>query len=204
VEVPVGGYVIDLVRDGELVEVQTGGFSPLRAKLAALLPAHDVRLVHPIAVERWIVRLGPGGEVLSRRRSPKRGMALDVCAGLVSFPELLDHPRFTLEVLLAGVEEVRVFDGGRGWRRHGWVVAERSLVEVCGNVVLASSGDLADLLPHDLPSPFTTADLAAGLRRPRRLAQQVASCLRRTGALDVVGKSGNAVLYGRPLTRAGS
>ena len=37
-EVPVGRFVIDLVRvDGELVEVQTGGFGPLARKLDALL-----------------------------------------------------------------------------------------------------------------------------------------------------------------------
>ena len=37
-EVPVGRFVIDLVRaDGELVEVQTGGFGALGTKLDALL-----------------------------------------------------------------------------------------------------------------------------------------------------------------------
>ena len=40
-EVKVDGYVIDLVRaSGELVEIQTGSFSPLRAKLDALLDRH--------------------------------------------------------------------------------------------------------------------------------------------------------------------
>ena len=40
-EVPIGRFVIDLVRaDGELVEVQTGGFGPLGPKLDALLDEH--------------------------------------------------------------------------------------------------------------------------------------------------------------------
>ena len=73
-EVPVGRFVIDLVRaDGELVEVQTGGFGPLGAKLDALLDQHRVRIVHPIAATRRIVRVDEQGEVLSIRRSaPKR------------------------------------------------------------------------------------------------------------------------------------
>src|SRR5262245_29727482 len=51
-EVRVDGYVIDLVRaDGELVEVQTGGFSALRTKLDALLDRHPIRIVQPIAAE---------------------------------------------------------------------------------------------------------------------------------------------------------
>jgi hypothetical protein len=57
-EVPVGRFVIDLVRaDGELVEVQTGGFGALANKLDALLDEHRVRIVHPVAAERRIVRV---------------------------------------------------------------------------------------------------------------------------------------------------
>ncbi len=48
VEVAVGRFVIDVVRaEGELIEVQTGGFSPLSAKLDALLDKHRVRIVPP-------------------------------------------------------------------------------------------------------------------------------------------------------------
>src|SRR5262245_44472884 len=44
-EVHVDGFVIDLVRaDGELVEIQTGGFSPLRTKLDTLLDHHRIRI----------------------------------------------------------------------------------------------------------------------------------------------------------------
>src|ERR671916_668492 len=72
-EVRVDGYVIDLVRaDGELVEVQTGSFSPLRAKLDALLDRHRVRIVHPIPAQRRILRVDEHGEVLSERPSPKK------------------------------------------------------------------------------------------------------------------------------------
>ena len=66
-------YVIDLVRaDGELVEVQTGSFSPLRAKLDALLDRHRMRIVHPIPAQRRILRVDEHGEVLSTRPSPKK------------------------------------------------------------------------------------------------------------------------------------
>ena len=62
VEVPVGRFVIDVVRaDGVPVEVQTGGFGPLGAKLDALLDQHRFRIVHPIALERRIVRVDEGG-----------------------------------------------------------------------------------------------------------------------------------------------
>src|ERR1700749_3871252 len=101
VEVPVGRFVIDVVRaDGELVEVQTGGFAALGPKLDALLDEHRVRLVHPVAAERRKVRGAAYGGITSSRRSPKRGVALDVFDKLVSFPSLLTHPTLTIEVLL--------------------------------------------------------------------------------------------------------
>ena len=68
-EVRIERWVIDLVRaDGELVEVQTGGFGPLGPKLDALLDGHRMRIVHPVPAERertpaqvvlrWHVQLG--------------------------------------------------------------------------------------------------------------------------------------------------
>ncbi|HZE03755.1 MAG TPA: hypothetical protein VE127_00935, partial [Solirubrobacteraceae bacterium] len=85
-EVPVGRFVIDLVRaDGELVEVQTGGFAALGPKLDALLDDHRIRIVCPLAAERRIVRVDADGEVLSARRSPKSMAVIEVFDRIVSF-----------------------------------------------------------------------------------------------------------------------
>ncbi len=197
VEEPVDGYVIDLVRGGLLIEIQTRGFSSMKRKLARLLDAHPVRLVHPIAQEKWIVKLDDAGEVVSRRRSPKRGAAVDVFGELVSFPELVAHPELTLEVVLIREEELRRFEFGRAWRRRGWVVVERRLVEVVDSVRIDSPEGLAALVPAAVPPEFTTADLADALGRPRRLAQQMTYCLRRVGVIDIAGKQGNALVYSR-------
>jgi len=196
-EQPVEGFVVDVVRDDLLIEVQTRGFGSMHRKLDVLLDAHHVRVVHPIAVERHIVKLGDGGEVLSRRRSPKKGVAADVFAELVSFPTLLDHPHLTLQVVFTREDEIRVHRPGKAWRRKGWVVHDRHLLEVVDDALLASPDDLAELLPSSLPDEFTTADLARALGRPRRLAQQMAYCLREADAVDVVGRDGNAVRYAR-------
>ena len=198
-EVPVGPYVVDVVHGGELVEIQTGGFSSMKRKLTTLLDdGYAVRVVHPIAAEKTIVKIDEAsGEVLSRRRSPKRGAVVDLFAELVSFPELVAHPGLTLEVLLVREEELRRFDGTRGWRRHGWVVEERRLVEVVDRRVVDAPPALAALLPRALPASFTTADLAEAIGRPRRLAQQMSYCLRRLDLIEAVGKDGNAHVYRR-------
>ena len=195
-EQKVGGYVIDLVRGDLLVEFQTGGFASLRKKLAALAQEHRIRLVAPVAVSRRIVRLSDEGEILSSRRSPRRGCLHDVFDRLVSIPALVAHPNFELEVLLTHQDELRMFKAGRAYRRRGWVVQGRSLASVEQSVLISGPTDVAGLLPK-LEATFDTADLALASRIDRRLAQRMAYCLRALDVIAPVGKRGGAVLYTR-------
>lgn len=198
VEAPVKGFVVDLVRDGLLIEIQTRGFASMRRKLDRLLDSHQMLVVHPIAAEKWIVKVDEDGREVSRRRSPKRGIAADVCEELVSFPSLLSHPNFTLEIVLIEEEEIRRPDAKKGWRRGGYVIEERRLVAVLETVELGSPEALLGLLPEDLPDRFTTADLADGLGRSRHVAQEVAYCLRVSGAVRAVGRDKRGILYQLP------
>jgi len=52
-EVAVEGFVIDLVQDGLLLEIQTSRFASIKQKLIDLTRAHRVRLIYPIAQEKW-------------------------------------------------------------------------------------------------------------------------------------------------------
>lgn len=197
VEVPVGGFVIDLVRGDLLIEIQTGSFSAMKRKLAQLLDDHPLRVVYPVAREKWIVRRDAHGAIIGRRKSPKRGAVLDVVGELVSFPALINHPHLTLDVLLIQEDELRCKHEGRAWRRRGWMIEERRLIDVVGQQRFESARDLLALLPDNLPDPFTTADIAEATARPRRNAQQLAYCLREAGAITQTGKRRNAYLYTR-------
>ena len=194
VEAPLGGFVADLLRGDELIEIQTRSFSSMAKKLDHLLDHHRLRLVHPVGVETWIVTMR-GDRQTSRRKSPRRGIAADVCVELVSFPALLSHPNFVLEVALVQQEEVRV---ATRRTRRGWTVLERRLVSVLDTVELAEPADLLKLVPGELPDPFGTADLARALGRPRALAQKVAYCLRRSGAVRVEGRDRSGIRYRLP------
>lgn len=204
IETRVDGYIIDLVRGDQLVEIQTGSFSPLKRKLAALVESHPVRLVFPIPLEKWILTLPAEGEGLTRRRkSPRRGRVEHVFAELVYIPALILSPNFSLEVLLTREEEVRRPVQKKRRRSKGWVTTERRLLEVVDRRVFQSAGDLAALLPAGLPSPFTVRELAAAMRQPDWLAQKAVYSLRGMGALQAAGKKGRATLYIRTDLSAG-
>jgi hypothetical protein len=194
-EKKVDGFYIDIVRADVLVEIQTANFSQIRRKLVYLLRDHPVHLVHPIPIEKWIVRQDEDGEEIGRRRSPKKGKVVDIFEELVRIPNVVMHPNLTFEVLLTRQEEI-LKRGGTGRRgRRGWELHDRRLLEVVDNYVLASHSDFVRLIPENVPRPFTNRDLAECIGRPVWLARAMTYTLRRTGAISEVGKRGNAILY---------
>mgnify|MGYP001129938814 CR=1 FL=1 len=197
IEVHLGGYVIDVVLGDQLVEIQTGNFSSIRRKIKSLIQDYQVRLVYPIAVEKWIIKdPKPGqGDIRSRRKSPKRGREVEVFSELVSFPELMREPNFALEIALIQEEQIREYHQDRYWRQKGWKTTERRLLNVVDRKTYHTPLSLAELLPDNLSQPFTTAELAEEMRISRRLAQKMAYCLRQMDVFSVVGKRGKSVLY---------
>jgi len=195
-ETMVDGYVIDLVRGELLVEVQTGNFSSIKRKLVKLLENHPVRLVYPIAAEKWIERLAADGVTrLGRRKSPKRGRVGDVFQELVRFPRLMLHSNFTLEVLLVREEVVWREDGRGSWRRKGRSIADRRLLEVLSKTVFTGPDDFRGLIPAGLPEIFTVRDLAVKSKQPRYLASKMAYCLREMEVIEQIGKRGRWLVY---------
>src|SRR5215217_4463707 len=177
-EIPVDGFVIDIVRDDLLIEIQTRNFSSIKSKLNKLVRSHPVRLIYPIVQEKWIVRLASGKDgAVVRRKSPKKGRWEDLFWELVSVPQLLSNPNFSLEVLLISQEEVRRYEGKRRWRTRGWVIEGRQLLAVQDRRLFVETADWLRFLPAGLES-FTTGDLATSMNTRRDLAQKVAYCLR--------------------------
>ncbi len=192
-EVPVDGFVADIVRDGALIEIQTTSASRLRRKISALVRRHKVRLVLPVAARKTIVRVDEHGVEQSRRDSRRRATALDAFRELVGLGDLLGDSNLAVDIVLVHEEEVR----HESARRKGFVVGERRLVAVQDCVSLDHPADYLGILPSALRDDFTTADLATALRQPRWMAQKIAYVLRTIGVVRVVGKAGNAFLYRR-------
>ena len=194
-EVKIDGFVIDIVRDNLLLEIQTANFSSIKSKLTTLLRTHPVRLIYPIAQEKWIVKQSPEntGEV-TRRKSPKRGRVEDLFGEMIRVPSLIKESNFSLEVLLIKEDEVRRYDSKRNWRRKGWGTEERRLLEVVGWKVFKQMSDWQALLSN-LAEPFTVKDLSEEIGIRTELAQKMAYCFRKAGVIEMTGKCGRAYSY---------
>lgn len=205
IEVAVDEFTVDIVRGDLLIEIQTRNLSAIKRKLITLVERHPVRLVLPIAQDKWIVRESKNGRrVLGRRKSPKHGAVELVFQELVSVPQLLAHPNFSIEVVLIQEEEIRrrrdASNSQRAlgsWRRKEWITHERRLLQVVGHRLFETPQDMLALIPTTLPELFTTTDLAHATGQPLWLAQKMAYCLRAMGALTTAGKRGRGILYVR-------
>jgi hypothetical protein len=191
IEGTVWGYRADLIRGDLLIEIQTGNFPQIRAKLARLLKGYRVRLVHPVPERRWVIREVEGKK--QRRISHRVGRVEEVFNELVYCPTLPLDPNFSLEVLLVHSEEAQSVKW-RGRKRTRYTVTERHLVKVVSSTVFEKPEDYLKLIP-DMHGAFTSRQLskAAGLRIT--LARRVVYCLAKMGMLEEVGSVARAKLY---------
>ena len=186
-------YTIRLSRPARTI-VRTRSFPPCTTPAASI--TRPVRIVHPVAVEKWITRLAKDGTTLvSRRKSPKRGSLYDLFDELVSFPQLCLHPNFSLEVVLTREEELRCQDGRGSWRRGGTSIRDHLLLEVKGREVFTGGRDFLRVLPPGWSGPSTNRELAKDLGQPHFRIARMTYCLARMGVLALAGKQGNALLY---------
>jgi hypothetical protein len=195
-ELSVDGFIVDIVRGDLLIEIQTRNLSAIRRKLQILLEHHPVRLVYPIAVEKWIVRVSASGkQVIGRRKSPKLGRLVELFDELVSIPDLINHPNLVLDIAMVQEEEIRRADGRGSWRRRGQSVYDRRLLKVLETVSFEKKEDFVRFLPRQIEQPFSNATLAHRLGRPVHAVRPLTYCLRKMGLLEQVGKHGNQLLF---------
>ena len=194
-EVKVGNYIVDILRENLVIEVQTKNFSALKEKLQVLTEKHQVRLVYPLPEKKWITHVTKDRLELNTRKSPKKGKLTDLFRELVMIPNIIGEENFSLEVLLIEEEEVRCDDGKGSWRRRGVSIKERKLLKVNDRILFQTKADYLKILPKDLNEVFTNKELAKLAKVSVRTAQQITYCLRKSGVIQVTGKNKRALAF---------
>ncbi len=194
-EVKVNGSIIDIVRGPLLVEIQTSNFSALGRKMEKLIDHHKIKVIYPIPRYKWITRVTEKGKILGKHRSPKIGNVLDVFDELLHIPELVNHPNFSLELLMVDVEEFRCPDGKGSWRRKGVSIKDRRLSQVIESVELNRIQDFLRFIPDSLNSPFTNNDFSRVAGVSVYQARRITYTMHHMGLLEVVGRDKRTLLY---------
>jgi hypothetical protein len=194
-EVKLGSYVVDILRENLVIEVQTKNFSALKEKLEVLTEKHQVRLVYPLSEKKWITHVTKSHVVLNTRKSPKKGRLTDLFRELVMIPYMIGEENFSLEVLLIDEEEIRCDDGKGSWRRRGVSIKDRKLLKVNDRILFQTKADYLKILPQGLNEVFTNRELAKLAKISVRTARQITYCLRKSEVIRLIGKNGNELVF---------
>jgi hypothetical protein len=196
-EAKLDGYIIDILRENLIIEVQTKNFSALKKKIQALAEKHKVRLVYPLPEKKWITYVTKDLIVLSKRKSPRKGKLTDLFRELVMISHMIGEESFSLEVLFIDEEEVRCDDGKGSWRRRGVSIKDRRLLKVNDQFLFQTKADYLKILPDSLNDVFTNRELAKLAKISVRTAQQITYCLRKGGVIRLAEKKQRELAFKR-------
>jgi len=198
VEALAGSYVCDACTgSGELVEVQTGSFGPLKEKAKNLCKENKLRIIHPIIIQKTIELYTTDGSLIHRRKSPRKGSEWDLFDVLIYAPELPLTKNLTIELAVVDIVEKRVNNSKGSWRRKGVSIADKYISAWRHSVILKTQKDYLRFLPFRKKERFTTRDLAEKAKISANRARQVLYVFTKTRFVERVGKQGRAFLYER-------
>lgn len=199
-EINIGGYVADIVNENGIIEIQSGSFGSMKKKLAEFLECSPVTIVYPCAVSKCLIMLDPDtGEVLYKRRSPKKSGIYDVIGELWSISDFLENERLEIRVVMVGTEEIREqrerVTRGRRRRKKNYTVLEKYPTSFLGEIILGERYDYRCFLPEELPEEFTTADMRRLTGMDSLTVSSTVNLLRKIGVVERIGKKGNSYIY---------
>lgn len=199
-----GRYIIDVIKDDLLIEIQTRNFSSIRKKIENLILSDKVLLVYPIIEEKIIVKIDKSGHLEYERKSPKKGKPIDVFNELIRIPSLVNEGNFSMMLMMIHVKEFRKDDGKGSWRRKGVSLIDTELTCVEREINLKDKSDFMKLVyGHAGKSTenasffkeFNSKTLAKKLGINASLSRKILYSLKHMGAISECGKIGNLILY---------
>ncbi|MCQ2522405.1 MAG: hypothetical protein MJ105_08505 [Lachnospiraceae bacterium] len=198
-EIPVGQYVADAVKDGEIYEVQTKDFYRMKGKLDCFLKNYDITIVYPVIIEKTVRWVDPAtGEVSEALKSPRKGSIFSIFQELYGIKEYLKKKKLHFMMIFMNAEEYKLLDGYGKDKKRRATKADRVPTEFLGEYILDGKKDYKNLLPESLPKQFTTKELKSLTKCTTEQAQIFVNILSFIGCIKEVGRQGRCKLYEIP------
>jgi hypothetical protein len=187
-EVAIDGFVADGINaNGELIEVQTGSFGPLKKKIQGLSAKGRIRIVYPVIVAKYLEVFGANGKRQYQRKSPRRGSPWDIFNALVYASDVPLVPGLAIELALV--------DGKGSWRRKGLSIQDRVMLTLHERICLEKPADYFRFIPFGKNEKFTSLQLGEKTRIRTGLARKTLYVLSKMGLVQRVGKQRNSFVY---------
>ena len=195
-EAGVGSYVADGINAaGEYFEVQTGSFGPLRKKAIELAAKGRLRIIYPVILVKYLEVFDIHGNLLYRKKSPKKGSPWDIFNALIHAPDLPNVNGIIIELALVDAVERRVRDGKGSWRRRGISIVDRRIETLHECICLEKPADYLRFLPFNKNEKITSCLLKEKTGIPITAARKTLYVLVKLGLIEMTGKQGHYHVY---------
>lgn len=173
-EVPVDGYVADIFTGTEIIEIQTANFNKMRNKLDCFLPNYPVTIVYPILQVKYLSWIDEEtGECSKPRKSTVKGSVYRAFYELYKIKQYLSDPNMHLCFPLMEAEEYRLLNGWSKDKKKGSCRYDRIPLALLDEVRFDRVEDYVQLIPYELPEPFTAKEFGKAIKERREIAANV-------------------------------
>ena len=149
-------WICDILdADGNAIEIQTANLSALTEKSEYLLEnGRKIKIVHPIASIKWIETYDSSGNLISRKKSPKKASIFDSLRGMTQICPLFLNENCSLEVLSCEISEMRrktaqacLTQNMSRRRLKNWLPMGKRLEKINEKKIFNTASDWLSLLP---------------------------------------------------------
>ena len=195
-EVKYEGFVADIMKDGDITEIQSASFQYLKRKLDAFLPSARVTLVCPIQNLKYVTTLFLDGSS-ERKKSPRHKGLSDVAIELYKIKEFLGKEGFTVKLLFLEIEGERVELPSKKRPRYKKGIAYPT--DVLKEITLNEISDYRIFLPDGLAERFLAKEYYKAIGARAKFSYYALKLCEYLGFISAAGKKGNAIIYERNL-----
>lgn len=192
-EIKLGGFIADIFTEDGIIEIQTRGLARLCKKLDFFLQEHKVTVVLPIPHIKYISWIdGETGEVTKKHKSPKLGKAFHGLFEIYGIRQYLDHPNFTLCIVMIDTTDYRNLNGWSKNKKRGSTRYDTIPDKIVEEIYLTSKEDCLNLIDFTLPEEFTANDFKKASKLSPRHTYSGINLFCYLGLAEKIGKKGRA------------
>ena len=197
-EVSIDKKIVDIYINNQIYEIQTQGFDKLRSKLEALLLNYKVTIVYPIPYIKQIYLINEYGEIISNRKSPKKGSVLEIFKELYKIKSYLKNDNLKFKIIMFNSDEYRDQIPKKHVRSKGYKRNDQIVSEIIKEYDINKEYSLVNLLDDlNLPEVFTTEDVRKKGKVSKKTSSLVLNILSYLGYVEKIGAKNRYNVYKR-------
>lgn len=186
------GYIVDILKDEKIIEIQTSSFNAMRKKLETLLNIYPITIVYPIINEKIIHNYDEDGCLINIKKSPKKEHPLKIGKELYKINYLLNNKNLSFICPILKIEEHRIPYINR-YKQLKMTRIDQIPYELVDFVEFKSKTDYQNLIPFD--NEFTALEFKKKLKLSPKEASAALIVLRTLNVIEVIRKDGKKHIY---------